>query len=370
MQPEVAVRRPPSLKGFFAYETDTDYFRQIVLYGGAPQVDFLTLWMGANFTETQEELHVSPMARAVLSHVFNSPLKALWQPAVQKHMSEIMDSFKKHTPARKYRQLFADWTFAGKTRATNSIPEGPHAQLDKITVPFVVVQDMGEFNLHQFGAYDLMENAGTPANRKWLILAPPEFALPVHRWQLEALASGGADAQTHRLSASVPESGKNAWGAVPFGATVPPGLDEVANPILRFETKVEEDTEFSGPVTLSLRFSCSEIDSHIIARVGRGDADGEYLHLSIGSIRPACRRIDSERSTASEIAIDIDRPEPLVPGEPVTLRFSLTPRPALFRKGEKLVLDIGSRTDILRSDVSQGAGAFEDLWNFPLKFLV
>lgn len=55
-----------------------------------------------------------------------------------------------------------------------------------------------------------------------------------------------------------------------------------------------------------------------------------------------------------EIAIDIDKPEPLVPGEPVDLLFSLTPRPALFRKGEKIRLDIASRTDILRSDVSRG----------------
>ena len=60
-----------------------------------------------------------------------------------------------------------------------------------------------------------------------------------------------------------------------------------------------------------------------------------------------------------EIAIDIDKPEPLVPGEPVTLLFSLTPRPALFRKGEKLRLDIGSRTDILRSDVSHGYEQFD-----------
>ena len=33
-----------------------------------------------------------------------------------------------------------------------------------------------------------MQNAGTPSNRKWLIMTPPEYALPVYRWQLEALA--------------------------------------------------------------------------------------------------------------------------------------------------------------------------------------
>jgi uncharacterized protein len=409
VQPEVAVRRPPSLKAFFANGLDTDYFRQVVMFGGAPQVDFLTLWMGANFTETQEKLHMSPLLRAAMSHVFNSPLKDLWEPALQKRMVEIQNAFKKHVPARKYRELFAEWIFDGKTRATNSIPEGPWRQLKQITVPFVAVENLGALNLHQFGAYDLMQNAGTGANRKWLILAPPEYALPVYSWQLEALAffdhivygadngyatqppvryyvdgtpaneyrgvtafpipgsekvryylsTGGADAATHHLQPEVPEVGENSWGAVPFGAIVPPELDQVANPILTFEALMEEDTEFAGAVTLSLRFSCSEIDSHVIARLGRVDASGGYHLLSMGSIRPACRRIDAERSTAVEIAIDIDKPEPLVPGEPITLLFSLTPRPALFRKGEKLRLDLGSRTDILRSNVSQGYEHFD-----------
>ena len=409
VQPLVAVRRPRGLRAFFANGTDTDFFRHIVMFGGAPQVDFLTLWMGANFTEGQENLHVPPIVRALMSHVFTSPLKRFWGPAIQKRMTKIMDSFKKHVPARKYRQLFADWVFEGKTRATNSIPEGPRAILDRIEVPFVVIEDMGALNLHRFGVHDLMENAGTPANRKWLIMAPPEYSLPVHRWQLEALAfydhivhgadngyaaqasvryfaegdpegrfrsavtfpipgskkvrfflsSGGANAQTHRMSHDGQAKGKNSWGAVPYGAIVPPKLDEVANPILTFEAAIDEAVEFTGPLTLSLSFSCTEIDSHVIARVGRVDARGDYRPLSLGSLRPACRRIDAERSTSCEIAINIDTPEPLIPGQPVQLRFSLTPRPALFKRGDKLRLDIASRTDLLRSDVAHGCEQFD-----------
>ena len=409
VQPLVAVRRPPALRGFFASGTDTDFFRQIVMFGGAPQVDFLTLWLGANFTEGQQRLHVPPFVRAALSHLFNSPLQRLWSPLIQSHMAAIMNSFKRHTPARKYRELFASWVFDGKTRATSRIVEGPRAQLGRINVPFVVVEDTGAFNLHQFGAYELMEKAGTPADRKWLILAPPEYALPVYRWQLEALAffdhivygadngyaaqapvryyrdgapageyrgarafpipgarkaryylaSGGLDPDTHRLEANVPTGGRNSWAAVPFGAVVPPGLDEVANPILRFETAITATTEFTGPVRLALQFSCSEIDSHVIARLGRVDLHGGYHLLSMGSIRPACRRIDAERCTATEIAIDIDRPEPLTPGTAVQLRFSLTPRPVLVTAGERIRLDLGSRTDILRSDVAHGYEQFD-----------
>jgi predicted acyl esterase len=65
------------------------------------------------------------------------------------------------------------------------------------------------------------------------------------------------------------------------------------------------------------------------------------------------------RSTATEIAIDIDRPEPLTPGLPVTLRFSLTPQPVVLKSGERLRLDIASRVDLLRSDQSHGHAHFD-----------
>jgi uncharacterized protein len=103
-----------------------------------------------------------------------------------------------------------------------------------------------------------------------------------------------------------------------------------------------------------LRFSANEIDSYVVARIGRLDLNGGYTLLSIGAIRPARRRVDPIRSTAAEVAIDIDNPEPLVPGEPVTLRFSLTPHPVVVKPGVRLRVDIASRTDLLRSDASHG----------------
>lgn len=408
VQPLTATRQTPSLKGFFAHSTDTDFFRQIAMFGGAPQVDFLTLWMGANFTPLQERLAVPPVVRAALSHAFNSPLQRLWKPAVQKNINHMMNGFKRLTPDIRYRQLLAQWLFDGKTRATHTIPPGPYAELDKIQIPFVVVEDMGTLNIHQFGAYDLIEHAGTPPDRRWLIMTPPEYELPVYRWQLEALAffdhilhgadngyaaqapvrytvdglpedeyrsapafpipgskticwhlaSRGNDWQTHGLQ-ELPGAGINTWAAIPFGAVVPPGMDEAATPILSFEMRADRDVTYAGPVTLSLRFSCNEIDSHVIARLGRVDLKGAYHLLSMGSIRPALRRIDETRSTSVEIVLDMDTPEPLTPGEPVTLRFSLTPRPVRLRTGERLRLDIGSRTDLQRSSLRNGYEQFD-----------
>lgn len=122
-------------------------------------------------------------------------------------------------------------------------------------------------------------------------------------------ASNGADALTHRL-APAPGEGANRWAATPLGAVVTPGFGEVANPILSFELPIDKQIELTGPVTLSLSFNCNEINSHVIARTGRVARDGTYEILSIGSIRPACCRIDEARSTTTEIALDIDTPSP------------------------------------------------------------
>jgi uncharacterized protein len=407
-QPQVAAaKQPPALKGFFTIEMCTDYFRHIVMFGGAPQVDFLALWLGANFTDTQVKLHVPPLVRALMSHVFNSPLKHFWQPQVQKRMTRIMKSFQHKTPSKEIRELFATWVLDGKTRQTNSIPGGPSGSLDRIRVPFVVVQNPGHFNLHQFGAYDLFENAGTPRDKKWMIIGPSEYELPCYHWQLEALAffdhllygaangyanqppvrywkdgaeaygsaadfpipgsaperfylaSSGADPAVHRLSVKDDETGANSWAATPLAAIVAAGFDAVANQLVSYEAVMNEDTEFSGPITASLKFSSSEIDSHVVARLGRVDRAGVYHSLSLGTIRPALRTVDTKRSTATEIAIDTDAPEPLSPNEPVALKFSLTPQPVLLRAGERLRFDVGSRTDLLLSDQSHGRAQFQ-----------
>jgi uncharacterized protein len=282
--------------------------------------------------------------------------------------------------------------------------------MDRITVPFVVVQNPGHFNLHQFGAYDLFENSATPEDQKWLIIGPAEYDLPCMHWQLEALAffdhilldakngyeeqaavryfvSGPDDYRTatdfpipgsevvrlyptsldgpgldERLSLITnpsKASGVGAWAAVPIGAPVTAGFDEVEHQVVSYDLTVDEDTEFVGPVTANLTFSSNEIDSYVIARLGRVDLEGNYEALSLGAISPARRRIDDSRSTATEIAIDIDHPQPLVPGEPVLLRFSLTPHPFVARKGEQLRIDVGSRTDRLLSNTSQGRAQFD-----------
>ena len=167
----------------------TDFFRHIAMFGGAPQPDFFALWMGANFTPFQFALRVPPLVRALVSHITNSPpLKHLWWPQVKKRMTRIMKAFQRQVPTRLTRELFAELMLDGKTRATFPLPQGPSGALADIEVPFVVVQNPGYLNLHQFGAYDLFEHAGTPRDQRWLIIGPATYDLPVYLWQLEALA--------------------------------------------------------------------------------------------------------------------------------------------------------------------------------------
>jgi uncharacterized protein len=327
---------------------------------------------------------------------------------VQKRLTKIQTGFMNTAPTRAYRELFANLVIDGKTRETNAMPAGPYEQMDMIQVPFVVVQNPGHLNLHQFGSYDLFENAATPNDRKWLIIGPAEYDLPCMHWQLEALAFfdhiifgadngyeqqpavryltdgtdefhvatefpipgsrrvrlhptlGSIDDATGLLTSdSARANGTRSWAAAPIGAPVTPGFDEVTNQTVSHELAVEQESEFSGPVTANLRFSCNEIDSYVVARLGRIDASGAYHLLSLGTISPARRRIDDARSTTTEVAIDVGNPEPLIPGEPVVLRFSLTPHPVVVKKGERLRFDVGSRTDLLRSDASHGHAQFD-----------
>lgn len=408
-QVQVAVRRPPALRAFFCNEVTTDYFRHIWQFGGVFSLFFCNLWMGANFTPAMYRLRVPPIVRALISHITNSRLlRPVLQRMVMKRVDAIYRRMMRNTPIKPARAWYANWMFDGKTRETSLMPEGPYAALNRIEIPFVVAQNLGYLNLHQFGCYDLFENAATPPGRKWMILAPPHYELPVYDWQLEALAffdhilrqsdngyatqppvrywldgedryagaagfpipggepvrfhlaSGGADAETHALIRDTPtDGGRNDWAAIPLGLPVLGGLDEVANQVLTYEFSVDDAVQFAGPVTAHLDFSCNEIDSHVVARLSRVAADGTLHILSMGMIGAARRRHDPKRSTACEVAIDTGDPEPLKPGERVPLVFSLTPCPVRLRTGEKLRLDIASRLDLLKSDVSHGYVHFD-----------
>ncbi|WP_322097588.1 CocE/NonD family hydrolase [Nakamurella alba] len=400
-QPMVAARRPPALKAFFANEICTDPYRHIINFGGVPGLYFMDLWMGANFTEKMQDLRVSPQKRALLSHLTNGPMHPLLEKVVHRKVDDLFTHFMSATPVESVRRTFVDWVFDAKTREAGLVAEGVGDHLGHIDVPFVVVQNLGYFNLHQFGSYELFEKAGTPADRKWMILGPAEYLLPVYSWQEEALAffdhvlrstDNGYDgqapvrfwvegAETFDTSATFPppsarmqrlylasggvlsdvepEAGSDSWIGIPIGLPVIGGLDEIEHQLLTFELPVEDDTELAGAVTADLTFSCNEIDSYVIARLSRIDAEGIRHHLSMGAVRPTAASADPGRGSSVEIAHDTGRRQALTPGEPVHLRFSLTPVPVRLQAGDRLRLDVGSRSDLLRQSPADGYVQFD-----------
>lgn len=406
VQPMVAARRPPALKAFFCNEICTDYFRQIVAFGGTPNVYFFNVWMGANFNARVMRLRMPPLVRAVLSQILNSPLRKLWRPAFQKRLPKTMDALMRRTPTPAVREMWVNWMIDGKRREDCTMPPGAHMDLHRIQVPFVVVQDLAMFNLHQFGGYELFQKAATLDARKRLILAEPGYELPVYAWQLEALAffdhvlrdaengygaqprvrywMDGADryvaadafpplnveplrlylarrAQDHEtqvLTRQAQGGGANSWAAIPADTPVPGGLEETLNQALIYDFAVDGDLELAGAVTANLTFSSNEIDSYVLARLSRIDERGDDHLLSLGAISPSRRTIDPIRGSALEIALDTSRTQPLTPGEPVVLRFSLTPAPVRLRRGEKLRLTIASRTDLVEGDAAHGRAHF------------
>jgi uncharacterized protein len=406
-QPLVALRKPPALKAFFCNEICTDYYRHLLNFGGVFNLFFCNLWMGANFTPQIAALRAPPVVRALLSRLVNSRLKRLWAPLLMRNIDAIYTSFMSKTPTRQVREWYANWLLDAKSRATSTLSAGPSQRLNEIDIPFVVAQNLGYFNLHQFGAYDLFQNAATPKDRKWMILAPPHYELPALAWQYEALAffdhvlhgldngyaeqpavrywldgaerydgaadfpppgaierrfylaSGGADDATHALTQTPPDGGENSWAAAPLGLPLIGGFDEVANQTLRFETMLDRPLRLAGALSLHLVISSNEIDTSLVARLGRVDASGAYRLLSLGAMSAARRKRDHARDTNCEIVHDTSQPEPLTPETPVALEFSLTPAPTQLAPGDCLRLDIASRADLLRSNVSEGYVHFD-----------
>ena len=79
--------------------------------------------------------------------------------------------------------------------------------------------------------------------------------------------------------------------------------------------------------------------------------------LSMDTISAARRRLDPDAARRAR-SRSTQSPRPLTPGEPVPIVFSLTP-PVRLRRGETLRLDIASRTDLVKSDVSHGYAQFD-----------
>jgi predicted acyl esterase len=86
---------------------------------------------------------------------------------------------------------------------------------------------------------------------------------------------------------------------------------------------------------------------------------GKTRLLSFGWLQASHRKVDESLSRPDEIIHAHQFSEPLQPGCPETLHFSLTPTANVFLAGHSLRLEIGSRPDLLKATV------FDEMVFFP-----
>ncbi|CAA9426562.1 MAG: hypothetical protein AVDCRST_MAG80-268 [uncultured Rubrobacteraceae bacterium] len=176
--------------------------------------------------------------------------------------------------------------------------------------------------------------------------------------------------ETQLLARETPAGAAEAsYLALPRHTLYPEEVDRYEAQVLSFATEpFAEDTEMVGPVTLSARISSTAIDTYLTARLSDLDPGGGRRSLSFGYQRAAIRKIDDARSTPTEIVHQRDAVEPLTPGEPVTLVLSLTVSANLYREGHRLLLELGSRTDLIGGSFTEGFVYFDvDAPPYPVR---
>ena len=398
-----AVQRPPHLKAIFPYLGFTDLYRHFVSRGGTFHSDFFATYY--TFVGATQKVTVPPSVRHTLGYLLNRQ----W---VQSLIMRLFFLNRTKMPGRLHPE--EAWARSFATLAFDEPYDGPFyweksawPVLDRIKIPVCIGTNWGNPGLHMKGAFQTW--AGIDAPKK-LFIGPPDPRWPWANYQDELLAwydhhlkgidTGieeqppvrywlqganrwksasdwpipGTVKQRHYLTAHSDDALKEqilqteqpmqesslSFGAIPRGMLYPKVLDHYEAQVLRYTTQpFQEDTEVTGPIRLHLNLSSTAIDTHIIARISDRAPDGKRQKLSFGWLEASHRKVDEERSRPDEVIHEHRKAEPLTPGVQTTLDFSLTPTANLFKKGHRLLLEIGSQPDLL------AANAFEGFIFFP-----
>jgi uncharacterized protein len=394
-----AAQRPPALRAIFPYDFSTDLYRHVIYHGGLVNADFDALYAGVNGDRGLLDRSVPPVARHAVSYLLD---RAWVGNAFNRLSPRVMRTLLRRARTkpeyiRTYARIVADGPYGGPwydERSSSSV-------LPKIRIPACIGVTQASVSLHQFGPYEAWHRMTAP--RK-LFIAPPDVGRPWKTFHEELLAwydhhlkgiDNGYDAlppvrywlqganrwrqaddwplpdaepvrlypaprntnarEAQPLRSTLPPASALSYLAIPRSMPYPRELDRHEAQVLRFVTEAfAEDTEMAGPITLSLRVSSTAIDTYITARLSDLAPDGGRRMLSFGYQRAAIRQVDDRRSTPTEVVHKPDVVHPLKPGEPVTLRFSLTVSANLFAAGHRLLLEVGSRSDRIGASLAEG----------------
>jgi len=403
-----AARKPPALKAIFPFLASTDLYRDATKEGSAfNEFDTLIIF------PMSSRLGMGPPAlRHLLSHVLDSSLSSrlVYDHAALSAVGRFCGAHYRpdEISCREYVDFMFDNIYDGPDYALRSA----WSVLPDIDIPVLIATNYTAIGFHYRGAFEAWHRLDT---EKKLFIGPTakvyipwteyqEELIAWYDYQLKGIDNGygelpavrywlnGAGAWRSAADWPVPGAQKRRFylagrsdDALDKHALLPEApageteLSFLAIPrhmvyikeIERYETQVltyasepfEEDTEVVGPVKLRLLLSSNAMDTHVMVRVSDAAPFGRPRHLSWGWLRAAFRRVDEKRSTPSEIIHDCTAPQALEPGEPVVLEFTCTPVANLFRRGHRLMLEIGARPDVLAPEREDEIAFFN--WNAP-----
>jgi putative CocE/NonD family hydrolase len=402
-----AAQEPPHLRAIFPYLGWTDLYRHAIYHGGAPQAEFLSSFFAGAGTWANKRL--APRARHAMSYALDH---AWFQWLCKQVFLRLDDSgmVKRMRPAESWTRHFVTLLFDEREDGPFYRERSASLNLGRVQVPVLIGTNWGNPALHTRGAFEAWRCLTSP---KLLFVGPPTVrwpwqdyqrellawydyhlkgldtgvdALPpvrywlqgAGRWReaenwpvpgaeklrLQLVARGTSPAAEHLLVPGTPAGQTQlSFLAIPPGMRYPPALEHYETQVLRYATEAfETDTEVVGPITLHLRLAATAFDTHVVARVSDLAPGGQLQRkLSWGWLQAAHRRVDPARTRDDEITHDHTTSVPLVPGEPAELDISLIPTANLFRVGHRLLLEIGSRADILDATMFEGIAYYAQL---------
>jgi putative CocE/NonD family hydrolase len=398
-----AAQQPPHLKAIFPYLGFTDLYRHFTFHGGAFHSGFFAPYY--SFVGSTQHLSVPPWLRHLLGYILGHQWIQRRITAFFFKNEEKMP--KQMHPEESWMRDFARLAFDQPYDNSYYREKSAWPVLDQIQIPVCLGTNWGNIGLHMRGAFQAWHSIHAP---KKLFIGPPDPRWPWANYHQELLA--WYDYHLKGLDTGVEEQppvrywlqGANRWKtasdwpvpgtgtqrlylesvsennleqqllvsqspkqetalsfvAIPRGMGYPKELEKYEAQWLTYQTQpYEKDAEVVGPIHLHLTLTSTAMDTHIIARISDVSPQGKTRLLSFGWLQASHRKVDASLSRPDEIIHAHQFSEPLQPGCPETLHFSLTPTANLFLAGHSLRLEIGSRPDLLKATV------FDEMVFFP-----
>ncbi|MFE3194402.1 CocE/NonD family hydrolase [Nocardia sp. NPDC059240] len=336
-QYRVAALRPPHLAALCVWEGFSDFYRDFAYPGGVREDGFSVFWSKAT-------------ARA----------------------ARVSDDIRAEILQRPDRD---DW-YADRTPA-----------LERITVPMLVCASFSDHSLHSRGSFEAFRRAGSP--RKWL------YTHRDGKWS--HYYGEQATAERIRFFDHVLRDADNGWAERPavriavheerrnpaqiyYSDEWPPADAETATLHLRTEGLLTDtpdpvpqqrpfhtgreslswtwtaptDLDILGPAALRLRLELADAEDLNLFAVLRKFRDGREICfegsygfdadvVTKGWQRLAHRTLDPTLSTPLQPVHTHHKPEPLTPGDLISIDIALLPHATRLRAGEQLRLEISGR---------------------------